>query len=156
MICSAVGYRNGMYMLIAEVKFYSLCTNSLATDRFSFGNYHCLHSTFAASHAVAVIKHYVEIYLSDPVNVSAGAGNIVKIVVAAMIVCVMLYDKNLKHSEGKDAVLKEIQRRIYDIETLECFSETIKSAYEEVYDCIEEMNDKQFEKYCKRVSKSKK
>lgn len=68
----------------------------------------------------------------------------------------ILFDRNLKHSEGKETVLKEINRRIYDIENLDCFSNTIKSAYEEVYDCVKEMTDAQFEKYCKRVEKKNK
>lgn len=65
----------------------------------------------------------------------------------------LLTDKSLKLDEGKEEVLREIQRRIYAIETLECFSADIQKAYEEVYDCFDEMTPLQYTKFCKRINK---
>lgn len=63
----------------------------------------------------------------------------------------LLMDKRLKQSEGKQATLKEMERRLNQVRELKYFSEKIVDAYDEVKNCIEKMTDTQFAKYCKKV-----
>lgn len=63
----------------------------------------------------------------------------------------LLFDIRLKQNQGKEAVLKELDRRIDELENLGCFCSEFIQAYRDVKSCIAQMTEIQFIKYRSKV-----
>lgn len=63
----------------------------------------------------------------------------------------LLFDIRLKQQEGKEATLKELDRRIDELNELNCFSPKFIDAYREVKKCISQMSDIDFAKYRHKI-----
>ncbi len=64
----------------------------------------------------------------------------------------LLFDIRLKQQEGKQATLNELDRRIDELNELDCFSPKFIEAYRDVRMCISKMTDIEFAKYRNKIT----
>ncbi len=64
----------------------------------------------------------------------------------------LLFDIRLKHQDGKEAVVNELERRISELTELNCFCPEFIQAYRDVQSCIQRMTDLEFAKYRNKLT----